>query len=745
MWELSLAESPQPGEVLTASSPPDPNEAWTKKVREFLALAKARFKLAVEAESENRRAALEDLKFRTGEQWSPDIETSRNLDGRPCLTINRLPQFIHQVTNEQRQQRPSIQVNPVGDGADEDTAEVFQGITRHIELNSEAEIAYDTGFESCVTCGMPGWWEITTDYIDNKSWDQEIKIKRKKNSFAIYDDPSSIEPDGSDADWRFEVEDVPIAEYKLDWKNSETAGLPDFQSVGDQAPGWADKDTIRVAKYWHVEQVERTATHPQTGQTRTVYDRKVICSIINGIEVLNLDNEDDKAHLGKAWPGTWIPLVPVYADDLTVNGKRYLAGLVRYAKDPQRAYNYWKSAATEMIALAPKAPYIGAEGQFEGFEARWMDANKRNFAYLEYKQVDVAGKPAPPPQRQVAEPPIQAMQEMLAGAENDLYGTTGIYPPSLGKTEGDQSGKAVLARQKQSDVANLNYSDNLSRAMRFTGRILLDLIPKIYDAPRIQRIVNPDQSVDHVIIHNGQEQAQVAQGMITETVKRVFDIGQGRYDVTVSVGPSYQSKRQEAVASQLEVLKVIPPQQQQALVDMVVRNMDWPGAREMADRLKKMLPPQLQDDDDSDPAVKLQKVQATLQQMAQQHSILVKALQDATEMIKTKQIEGQVTLAGKKLDNDTKVLIAEIQTKAQIAIERSTMFREVWQELHGSAHELALQKDQQGHEQQLATQQQGADQQSQDSQQEHEADQAGQQQAVDLQTAQSDNGAGGGQ
>jgi len=735
MWEQSLPE-----DIVVATSSPEPAEQERIRIKRFLRLAMDRFKLAAEAEQKTRTEALDDLRFRAGEQWPDDITTQRGLDGRPCLTINRLPPIIRQVTNEQRQQRPSINVNPVGSGSDPDTAEILQGCVRHIEVNSDAEIAYDTAFESSVTIGF-GYWALETDYIP-KTFDQEIYIRRIKNPFRVYFDPSAVEPCYEDAGWAFEIEDIPIEEYKLDYSKSDAASLVDFQSVGDQEPDWATKDTIRVAMYYHVEQQLRELVKTSTGeikfaeevnqqtetilQRRTVLDRKVIKSKINAIEIL----EETE------WPGQWIPLIPVLADDLDIDGERHLAGIVRDAKDPQRMYNYWHSSATETIALAPRAPYIGPTGSFEGQEGKWAMANIRNMPYLEYNPQTVAGSAAPPPQRQQYEPPIQAMNLMLRNASDDLKAVTGVYDPSLGQQKSDQSGKAVQLLQKQSDVSNLHFTDNLSRAMRFTGRQIIDIIPKIYDAPRVQRIFNPDQSVDHVVVHAGGASSQSAAQGLAQTqspaIAKVYDLSVGRYDVTVSVGPSYQSKRQESVASIMALIQAYP-QAMQIAGDILTANMDWPGAEQISERFKKTLPPQLQDGEDSDPQVQLIKAQNQLTQMGKQHELLVKALNDATEKIKTDWVKQQANIEIAKLDKETKIAVAEITTMSQQAIQRAKTVQEVWSDLHGSAHDLGMQKDQQAHEADM----QESDQSHQQDLQAQGADQAQELQAAAPQKASS--------
>jgi hypothetical protein len=671
-----------------------------ERVRKFLTLARERFKLCEEAEFTNRAEALDDLKFRTGEQWPNDIQTQRVTDGRPCLTMNRIPQFVRQVTNEQRQQRPAIQVNPVGEGASIEVAEILQGMIRHIEYRSNADIVYDGGFEPCVIGGF-GYWRLITEYLDGKSFDQEILLKRIKNPFTVYFDPTCAESDYSDARFAFIIEDLTAEEYKVQHPDSTLASLVEFSSIGNQAPGWASKETIRIAEYWHVEETKRELVRLEGGDvldrteydqiqvqkppvvaSRDVLDRRVMWSKINALEILE----------EREWPGTWIGIIPVLGDDLDVNGKRYLAGLVRNAKDPQRMYNYWISAATEVIALAPKAPYVGAEGQFEGHEGIWKQANVRNLAYLEYKPMALGGQAVPPPQRQVFEPPVQAIALMTRQADNDLKATMGLYDASLGQRGPEQSGKAILARQQQGSIATMNFADNLARAIRATGRLLIDLIPRIYDAPRVQRIINPDQSVKRVGVYNsktsGVADAQTALGMLQDkTIQKIYDVGTGIYDVTVSTGLSYQSKRQEAVASMMGLVQAYPTIM--GLVgDLLVRQMDWPYAQEIADRLKKSLPPNLQEPpDDQDPAAVAQTLRQQLQVMMQQHEALVGELNQISEVVRTKklelesrerigalQVQAQLMMAEAKIQGEAglamlKAMIADVQQRLTLLNE----------------------------------------------------------------------------
>lgn len=672
---------------------------------EFLALALERFKLAAQAESENRRESLDDLEFSIGNQWPQNIKAQRELDGRPCLTNNRLPQFIRQVTNEQRQQRPAIQINPIGDGADVDTAEILQGIVRHIEVNSHADEAYDGGCDYMVRIGF-GCWRIITDWIVPESEDQEIYLVPIDNPFTVYLDPTNKR----DPAWGFIIEDLLAAEFKRQFPTSQyaqgTASLTEYESVGDAPANWATtldgQPSIRIAEYFRVEKSQGDKGR----QTRKVYWSK-----ISGLDIL--DERD--------WPGKYIPIVKIYGDDLNVNGKRHIAGLVRHAKDPQRMYNYWSSAATERIALSPKAPWIVAEGQIEGREKEWEQSNYRNQAVLQYKQIDVGGKPAPPPQRNVVEPAIQGMTEMLQLSAQDMQATIGLYPNNLGQQQtANESGKAVLARQKQGDVTTFNYSDNLARGIGQTGTIILDLIPKVYTAARIQRIIAPDSTVSQVGIFNSQNESEdEARAALNDpNIKKLYDIGTGRYDVAVSVGPSYQSKRQEAVASQIALVGAFP-QVFPLIGDQIVRNMDWPGANEIADRLKRAVPPQvLVGEDQGDPASQLAQAQQQLAALTQQHMQVTQALQQANQIIQTKQIEQQGKMNIEQLKVEAQITIAEIEAKTQSALQRAKLENDMWTELHSTAHETALA----GVQNQQAMQQQA--QQGQQAQQQQAADQS---------------------
>lgn len=705
----------------------------------LLALAKERFIIASEAEAQIRELALDDLKFRAGDQWPDNIKKMRYDDQRPCLTINQIPQFVRQITNDQRQNRPSIQINPVDSEADVETAKVLEGMVRHIEYDSGADAAYDTAFQAAVTSGF-GYFRINTAYTDENSFDQDIKILRVRNAFTVYFDPTCKEPDYSDAMWAFVVETLSKEDFKEQYPKAELSEMGDWSSTGD---GWINEDECRIAEYWRREAKDKTIYQLDDGTVteekpsddskiknkRTTQMFTVKWDKINGNEVLETTE----------WPGKWIPIIPVLGDELDVDGERILEGIVRQAKDPQRQYNYMSSATTETIALAPKAPFIAAVGQIENFETDWQSANIKNLSVLQYNPVSLNGADVPPPVRNTFEPAIQATTIAMGQSSQDLKAVTGIYQAALGAQGNETSGKGILARQQQSHGANFHFVDNLSRSLRHAGRIIVDLIPHIYDTQRTMRIIGEDgqQSTVQLQPGSGQQPQQTGQPpnpqqqqqMATQQAvkKTLFDVTVGKYDVTVSTGPSYQTKRQEAVASQMQLVSSFP-QIMPVAGDIMVRNMDWPGAEEIADRMEKMLPPQLQEGDGIPPAV-----QQHVAQLTQQNQQLTQALQKTTEELKDKtnikamELESKERVEFAKLNHSqafdipldyeklrVQLAVAELAAKSQANIKQAETEKDIVMQQGEHAHEYAMQQVQAEQQQEMMQQQQEAQTNGQD-------------------------------
>jgi len=611
---------------------------------------RTRMNTATAAWSETREAEKSDLMFAAGNsennyQWPNNVLSTRGsvqgqtIGARPCLTINKLPQHVRQVTNDQRQNRPAGKVIPADDGADVEVALIFDGMVRHIEYQSDADVAYDTACDNQVTFGE-GYWRIVTDYTADESFDQDIKIVRIRNSFSVYLDPMIQDPCGGDAQWGFITEDLEKSEYERLYPDAMACSTLLESGVNDPAKGaWLDEDTVRIAEYFYFEHTPATLhLYPENAtafkgttkdkmltqqfgmpiKSRKVDRKRVMWVKTNGYEVLE----------EREWAGKWIPIIRVIGNEYEIDGKLHISGLVRNAKDPQRLYNYWASQEAEMLALAPKAPFIGAGGQFEGYETQWKTANTTNWPYLEYNPdvTDGKGNPLPAPQRQMPPMAQTGLIQAKMGASDDIKATTGQYNSSLGATSNERSGKAILARERQADTGTYHFVDNLARAVRYSTRQLVDLIPKIYDTQRIARVIGEDNLVKMVKINPNQAQPVNKivdqQGVVLE---KIYNPSVGKYDVMVTTGPSYMTKRQEALEAMSDILQS-NPQLWAVAGDLFIKNMDWPGAQEMADRFRKTMDPKVLETDDKSPELQAaeQQIGALQQEVQNMHTMLLK-------------------------------------------------------------------------------------------------------------------------
>lgn len=628
---------------------------------EFLIRATERFKMAEAAEAANRADGLDDLKFRNLDQWPANIKAQRSEPGRerPCLTIDQIGPAIDQAIAAQRQANPAIQINPKGGGATKATAEKLQGLIRAIEFDSDAPVAYEHAFECAVTQGW-GYFRIVPEYDQDDDGKQVLKIKWVDNAFSVYYDPTAAEPDLSDALFCIITKDYEKQEYDARWPDSQVAKLNDYTSLGDDVRDWFPSSTVRVAEYFYVE-----VTKDKNGRER----RQVKWCLHNAIEILE-GNESKTAGRDFIGPGaSYIPVIQVVGKRLNVNGQVVLSGKVRAAKDPQRQYNFQNSALTEKLALETKAPYIGVEGSFEGHEAEWALANVRNFPYLEYKPTDLEGRPvAHPPMRSPSGggAEIQAIALAINQAKSDLRTVTGYYDatdPNRKNTE--QSGRAILARKDTQSEANINYLDNLGRALVYCGKQLVQYVPMVYSEPgRVVQILGMDDDPELIMLN--QPYRPTPDGPQALGPGEAFQPGQheqhdfrgGKWSVTVSVGASYQTRRQDAAASMLELFKTFPPLAQIGS-DVFLDNSDFPGAAVLAERAKKMLPPQVQDTPPGQMQIPPQ-VQQQLQQASQQIQMLAQELEAKTKIIEGDQLKLQADLQKAQLDSQTRIEIARI-------------------------------------------------------------------------------------
>ena len=628
--------------------------------------------LDADATEEQRELELDDLRFCDPQtQWTDAERASREEDGRPVLTEDRLGPFLLQVCNEQRKNKPGVTVNPVDDGADVETAEVIQGLIRHIEYDSNADTAYDTAFESAVRVGR-GFYRICTEYKDDDSFDQDIKIKRIPNVHNVFIDPAAQECDYSDAKWGGVKGWMSQRDYEAQYPNSKLAniGADSWKSIGDDAPEWMSKDgtaCLVVEYFYKVETpskryllksgkvVDKLPAGETPKDTRDVLKTETKWVKCTALEVLERGE----------WPSKYIPLVPVLGKEVLVNGNRTYAGLVRAGKDPQKRHNYLLTSQVERIAFMPLATWLGAKG-FMGKNRRvWENAHKAQMAALEFEIVGDDGQGINMPKLITEEAPIRAVTEAMGGAEEGMKAVLGMYDPSLGNREGSQSGLAIGRLQQQSETGTFHFQDNLSRAIRYEGRILLDLIPVYYDTERIVRIIGEDGEQSMVRVNAPLQQDDVTPGETQAAIGKVFDLTTGKYDVTVSAGPSYQSKRAEDRALLLGMLQG-PMGEKIANVapDLVTSTLDSPIAGKLTDRLKKTLPPQITGDQPQIPP----QVQQQMQQSQQMIEALTQELKAATDKNATVKMELEAKERIAIINAQAGILEAAIKTGSQESV-----------------------------------------------------------------------------
>jgi hypothetical protein len=732
---------------------------------DLLTLALARFKLAASAESEQRKREIDDLKFVDfDEQWPEDVKASRNgyqpggglpvVPARPCLTINKLLQPVEQIVNQARQARLAIQFAPKGNGASQDVAEAYEDIVRAIQADSRAHLARQWAFERTAKCGR-GFYRILTEYANDGDNDLDIVYRRILNQSSVYLDPAAQEPDWSDGRWAFVTDDMPLAQYKTRFPKSKltTFDQGELTGIGNDCPGWVtsteDGQVVRVAEYWRVEAEKVRVTLyilpdgteknladddevPEGAQPaispagaliqREVSRPKVKWCLINAIE--ELESRD--------WPGRYIPIIPVLGREANINGERRFTGVVRPAMDAQRSYNFMTSAAVEAIGLAPRAPWVAYAETLEGYESWWNQANTRNFPYLPIKAArDASGAVLPPPQRSVLEPAIQAITLARQQADTDIKGTTGVFDPSLGNlSPSERSGKAILALQKQSEQGTGVYLDNLAQmSMLYEGKILKDLIPKVYSRKgRVVPGVGEDDNRRQMMIgqpfkvQNGQPVASNEQD--AETI----DLAAGEYAVAVTIGKSFTTRREEGVSQMGELAQAVP-NLVPTYADLWVGNMDFPGARQIADRLKKTLPPGLAETDDGGPSP--EQLQQQLQQAGQMMEMMTKELEAKNRIIETDEVKAQRDFAVKKMESEAEALraAAEIEAKQAIEFRKLEVQLEIEMAKLGSAQSMARaeleQQELHAHsERELAKEQMGLDVAKQSMAQQAERDEA---------------------
>jgi hypothetical protein len=626
------------------------------------------------AEAENRRDGLDDDKFYSGDQWSANDRARRNAERRPCLTLNKFPVLVKQVTNDQRQNRPTIDIHPVGDKGDVDAARIYRGLIREIERDSYADQAYDTGFESAARKGW-GYWRIMPEFESPETFDQVLRIKRILNAYSVYFDPDAMEIDGRDGKFCFITEMIDRDEFKVEYPGADP--IPwSTGGFGDQLRNWVDQYSIRIAEYyetilkprelvllsngyegWHDDLNKETLSSYEIIDKRRVLVPKIMWYKITAKQILDRTR----------WLGQWLPVVRCVGDEMVIDGRIKRWGLVRQAKDAQRSYNYFRTSEVERIALMPKAPYIVAEGQLEGYEGVWKEANTKSHPFLPYRVTGLDGHLVPPPRR---EPPVGVDAGDAAIAQNaqqDMLTTTGVrFDATLNERTYDESGRALRELRRSGDIGSFNLVDNLIHSLRHTGEIFVDAIPKYYVRPgRVLTILREDNSEEQIRLNpNAEKPVMDVTDPNTQRVVRAFDPTVGHYGVTVTIGPSYATRRIETAESMMDFLRAIPSAAP-LISDLVVKNLDWDGAEEIATRLAKTLPPGINQPEMRDVPP---QIQAILSQMQQQVQQLTQERQMLAAQVNDRNQDRE--LARERINRQFEVQLLNVVQKAQAAAQK---------------------------------------------------------------------------
>ncbi len=665
----------------------------------IIAEARKNWQRCDEAEDAQRKAILEAKKFRAGDQWPNAIKLQRegaaSIQGqaaqppRPCLTVDRLSQPVRQISNSIKTANFAIDVLPNGDGADEEIADIYKGYLRRVQNQARGESPIEWAADSAIEGGI-GWFRIRTEYVNEHGpsnvkdleesiFDQELRLERITNNLTVYCDPSAMKPTRSDAQFMLVTEDMFKDEFQSRWPNADMAGLEAFESTGDMQ-GWVSEDTIRIAEYWKVTyedaiyvqlsdgRIMEASQAPEkitVARTRTVRKPIVKCYKISAVEVLEQYD----------WVGSRIPLIPIIGEELNIDGKPVLRGVIAEGMDAQRMVNYTYSGAMEIFALGNKGTYVVAVGSIDNHKQIWDTRTIANHAYLPYDFM-VDGMQVPPPHYEATEAPIQAAVQLMRTSEEAIKATTNIGDPSLGNyNPQDHSGKAIQSLQAQSDLATSLYPQNVSRALIYAGELMVEIIPKITRPGQIIHILGIDDEPDQIMVGKpyqlnpqGQPVASPVSpdvAKLSDGLHKFYDISQGRYAVTVVSGKASATKREEGAYALGELIQHLPPEMAMVATPDYVEQLSFPGAAKIAEKLRKILPANLQEGDDGQPNAK--QLQQQLQQQGQIVHVLTQHVNDLTEQIKTKQLERQTQLEKADKDNAARLQIAEVSANAGIA------------------------------------------------------------------------------
>jgi hypothetical protein len=563
--------------------------------QELIAEVIKRYELATNAEAENRKLFSEDLRFvyqdtiEADGQWDSSILLLRR--GRPSYTFNRVIGSVNLVLGDQRQTRPAVRIRAASKDASISTATILSGLVRDIEQCSHAEAIYDAQFKNAVAGGW-GAWRIVPDYEDDHSFHQVLRIKDIPNPLTVLWDPEATDPCRGDSMWCIVAERISKEKYNALYPDND----PESIAWSRDSRGWATENEVRIAEYFKKVPVVRSIAELDDG--RVVDNDADFQAIYTQLQEERGPDDSSYAKVKrtrdvKTWEVEWylvdaanvlagpirykwkrIPVIRVPGRCVNIEGKQKCQSLVRHTKDPQRTYNFHRSTMIELINQVPRAPYMVTPKMVKGYEDMWATANTNNRPYLIYDpDPDVpGGKPQREPPPDVPEALVTLAQADL----NDIQAATGYFGAALGDTQeqGDRtSGKALIARQRKSDLGSYEFIDNLGKALKLSTECILDMVPTVYDTQRIIRVIGQDG------VEKYEEVNKVTPNGLVNSLK------QGFYDCVVTIGPSYQTARQENLATLLDAMDVMP-QLTQLCPDLIMRNVDSPETDEMVRRLR---------------------------------------------------------------------------------------------------------------------------------------------------------------
>jgi hypothetical protein len=669
----------------------------------IVSVARQRYERAKSYYDRQRILSIEDTRFVMGDsdnqwQWPQDVWRQRaTIDRKPCLTINVTAQHCNQVINQIRQNRPSAKISPVDDFADIETAKIIGGMLRAIQRVSDADTAHDLGAEFALY-GGEGYWRVITEYEDPTSFDQVIRIKPITDPNLVYLDPASKEPDRSDAQWGFVFEDISRDQCKQDHPDCDPESW-----IEDSRTGWVTRDTIRRAEYFWCEFHDDVLYLLEDGTTamKSEVEREEGYSVVmygEGADAGGAIMAGDVMTMGivfkrptkrkqwkwckllggeekpieeRDWPGQYLPIITVVGKELNVNGEVVRKGIVRDLKDPARMVNYSYSAAVEGLALQNKVPYVASAEAIEGFEDIWGSANIDNRAYLPFNAFDDQGNQLPRPERQAPQQVQSAQVQMLALSVEQMRAASGQQNSNFGIKSEASSGIGIQRLKQQGEIATFHFPDNLSRALKYEGKVIVDLIPKVYESKRVIRILGLDGEEDAAVLD---PQLSEPFAELKSKVDKIFNPGVGKYDVAIDTGPSYQTQRQEsadfirdAVSASPELLNVAG--------DLVWKAMDFPMAEEFSERFKKLPSIAALVDQEDEGAEVPPQVQAQMQQMQEQ----MQAMQEAGAELQTENEQLKASDQAKMMTAERDAQLKQQAAAQQAEIDRQKMLMDAQQ------------------------------------------------------------------